>query len=71
MARASRVNAETGMQLARAMLDGAEVLSAADDAGSAFWVIPERELAILNISNPDGVGVDELPVLLLRALKTH
>jgi CubicO group peptidase (beta-lactamase class C family) len=71
MARASRVNAETGMQLARGVVDGAEVLSATDDAGSAFWVVPERELAILNISNPDGVGVDELPVLLLRAIRTQ
>jgi len=69
MARASRVNAETGMQLTRAALDGAEVLSATDDAGSAFWVVPARELAILNIANPDGGSADELPVLVLRAIK--
>ena len=39
MARPSRVNAETGMQLTRATLDGAEMLGATDDTGSAFWVI--------------------------------
>jgi len=71
MARASRVNAETGMQLARAMIDGTEVLSASDDSGSAFWVVPDRELAILNIANPEGGNVDELPALLLRAIKVQ
>ena len=61
MARASRVNAETGMQVARLNIDGDEALGVTDDNGSAFWVIPHRELAILNIANPGGGSLPELP----------
>jgi CubicO group peptidase (beta-lactamase class C family) len=71
MARPSRVNAETGMQLTRGTLDGAEILSARDDTGSAFWVIPARGLAIVNITGPGGGSVEELPALLLAALESH
>ena len=58
MARASRVSAGTGMQVARLSIDGAEALEVRDDAGSAFWIIPQRQLAILNIANPGGSAVD-------------
>jgi CubicO group peptidase (beta-lactamase class C family) len=68
MARPSRVNAETGLQITRDTLDGAEILSGTDDNGSAFWAIPARELAILNIVSPGGGTAPELPTLLLRAL---
>ena len=32
-------------------IDGDEALGVTDDNGSAFWVIPRRQLAILNIAN--------------------
>ena len=69
MARASRVNAETGMQLARLKFGDDDALGVVDDNGSAFWVIPRRQLAILNIANPGGEGLPELPALLLRGLE--
>jgi hypothetical protein len=68
MARASRVNADAGMQVARLEIEGRIALAAGDDAGSMFWVIPERGLAILNIAGPAGASPPELPALLLRAL---
>jgi hypothetical protein len=71
MARASRVSAETGMQLARSTLSGLEMLSAADDSGSAFWVVPERGLTIVHIAGPGGGPVDDLPALLLAALRAN
>jgi hypothetical protein len=40
-----------------------------DDNGSAFWVFPQRQLAILNIANPGGEGLPELPALLLKGLE--
>jgi len=67
MSLPSRVNAASGMQLTRGELAGLLVLSGSDDDGSEFWVIPQRQLAILNIVNPDGVSVPELPTMLLRA----
>jgi hypothetical protein len=53
MARPSRVNAETGMQVARLNIGGDDALGVTDDNGSAYWVIPRRELAILNIAVND------------------
>jgi CubicO group peptidase (beta-lactamase class C family) len=69
MARASRVNAETGMQLARLKFGDEDALGVTDDNGSAFWVFPQRQLAILNIANPGGEGLPELPALLLKGLE--
>jgi CubicO group peptidase (beta-lactamase class C family) len=68
MARPSRVNAETGMQVARLNFGDDEALGVTDDNGSAYWVIPRRELAILNMANPGGVGLPELPAMLLKGL---
>jgi CubicO group peptidase (beta-lactamase class C family) len=68
MARASRVNAETGMQVARLRIDGDEALGVTDDNGSAFWVIPRRQLAILNIANIGGSSLPELPAMLLKGI---
>jgi CubicO group peptidase (beta-lactamase class C family) len=69
MARASRVSAGTGMQVARLNIDGSDALEVRDDAGSAFWIIPQRQLAILNISNPDGSAVTDLPGMLLKGIE--
>jgi CubicO group peptidase (beta-lactamase class C family) len=69
MARPSRVSAGTGMQLARLDIDGAEVLEVRDGAGSAFWIIPQRQMAILNITNPGVSAVADLPGLLLKGIE--
>jgi len=69
MARASRVSAGTGMQVTRLSIDGAEALEVRDEAGSAFWVIPQRQLAILNITNPGGSAVTDLPAMLLKGIE--
>jgi CubicO group peptidase (beta-lactamase class C family) len=69
MARASRANADTGMQLIRSVTGGLETLGAADGSGSAFWVVPERELVIVTIAGPGGEPAGELPALLLAALR--
>jgi len=69
MARASRVSAGTGMQVTRLTIDGAEALEVRDDGGSAFWIIPQRELAILNITNPGGSAVADLPGMLLKGIE--
>jgi CubicO group peptidase (beta-lactamase class C family) len=71
MARPSRVNAETGLQLRRLRLEGHDVLSAADDAGSVFWVVGSRELVVLSVAGQGGRSQDELPALLLRSLAEH
>jgi CubicO group peptidase (beta-lactamase class C family) len=68
MARASRVSAGTGMQVTRLSVDGADALEVRDDAGSAFWVIPQRQLAILNITNPGASAVADLPGILLKGI---
>jgi len=65
MSRASRVSAESAMQLGRITLDGVAALTASDD-GNTFWVIPEKHLAILNIVNPEGANAPQLPASLLR-----
>jgi len=68
MARASRVNADSGLQLKRVSVDGQLALSDGDYDGSAFWVFPDRRLAIVNIVNSEGTSPPELPALLLRSL---
>jgi CubicO group peptidase (beta-lactamase class C family) len=68
MTRPSRVSAETGMQVARLNFGGDEALGVSDDNGSAYWLIPRRELAILNIANPGGGSLPELPAMLLKGL---
>jgi hypothetical protein len=55
----------------RSTLDGLEVLSAADDDGSSFWVIRERGLTIVNIAGPGGGVIPELPALFLAALRSE
>jgi CubicO group peptidase (beta-lactamase class C family) len=67
MSRPSRVSAETGLQLRRVRVEGQDALSAVDDDGSAFWVIPSRELVVLNIAS-HGQAQEDLPALLVRAL---
>jgi CubicO group peptidase (beta-lactamase class C family) len=72
MSRASRVNAGTGMQVARLIIEDDvrnEGLRVSDDNGSAFWVIPRRQLAILNIVSPGGGSLAELPAMLLKGLE--
>jgi hypothetical protein len=59
------------MQVARLTIDGNEALGVTDENGSAFWVIPKRELAILNIANPGGGSLSELPGLLLKGLEAQ
>jgi CubicO group peptidase (beta-lactamase class C family) len=69
MTRASRVSAETGMQVARLTVGNDEALGVTDDGGSAFWVIPRRQLAILNVASPGGRSLPDLPVLLMKGLE--
>jgi len=68
IARPSRVSAGTGMQVTRLNIEGAETLMVTDDTGSAAWIIPQRQLAILNITNPGGSAVADLPAMLLKGL---
>ena len=68
MARPSRVSADSGMQLARLLIEDLPALGAGDDNGSQFWVFPEYQIAIINFVNPQGLSPPELPALLLRAL---
>ncbi len=68
MARASRVSAGSGMQLARQSIDEFSALGGGDDNGSEFWVIPERQLVIVNFVNEQGATPPELAAGLLRAL---
>jgi CubicO group peptidase (beta-lactamase class C family) len=70
MARPSRVSAGTGMQVARLNIDGAEALEVRDDTGSAFWIIPQRQLAILDITNAGGTAGGDLPGLILKGIET-
>jgi CubicO group peptidase (beta-lactamase class C family) len=67
MARPSRVNAGTAMQLRRAVIDNAAILSATDGNGSEFWVAPDLGLVIVNIAGIGGGSAPDLPELLLRA----
>jgi CubicO group peptidase (beta-lactamase class C family) len=69
MTKPSRVNAETGMQVARLKVGDDEAWGITDDNGSAYWAIPGRDLAILNIANPGGGCLPELPAMLLKGLE--
>jgi CubicO group peptidase (beta-lactamase class C family) len=69
MARASRVNAETGMQVARLRIEDEDALAVVDDNGSTFWLLPRRQLAILNVANIGGGSIPELPAMLLKGLE--
>lgn len=71
MSRASRVNAGSGMQLERQSVGELLALSGGDDNGSAFWVIPERQMVIVNIVNEQGGSPPELAAELLLALAPH
>jgi len=71
MARPSRVNAETGMQLTRLVIEGNEALSNSDDAGSTFWVLPGPALVIVHIAGPGGGPAPELPAMVLAALRAN
>ena len=62
----SRVNPEGGLQLKRVSVGGVPALSGGDDDGNAFWVFPERELAIVSIVNESGANWLDLPASLLR-----
>jgi len=66
MTKPSRVHADGGMQLKRVIIGGVPALSGDDDDGNAFWVFPERELAIVSIVNQEGANWLELPASLLR-----
>jgi CubicO group peptidase (beta-lactamase class C family) len=68
MARASRVSAGTGMQVERLTFGDGEALGVSDDDGSAFWVVPRRRLAVLNIASAGGSSPPQLPVLLLKEM---
>lgn len=71
MTRPSRVSAETGLQLRRLRLEGEESVAAADGEGSGFWVIPSRQLVVLDIASSagqPGPPPDEIAALLMRAL---
>ncbi|HEY6125710.1 MAG TPA: serine hydrolase domain-containing protein [Steroidobacteraceae bacterium] len=69
MARPSRVSAGTGMQVTRITIEGEEALMVTDDTGSAAWILPRRELTILNITNPGGSAVADLPAMLLKGFE--
>jgi CubicO group peptidase (beta-lactamase class C family) len=68
MAKPSRVNAETGLQLRRLKIENEDALSANDDQGSAFWVIPSRQLVVLDVATHGAQPLDEVPALVVRAL---
>jgi CubicO group peptidase (beta-lactamase class C family) len=68
MARPSRVNADSGLQLKRLNIGGELALSGGDEDGGAFWVFPDRRLTILNVANPEGASPPELAALLLPVL---
>jgi CubicO group peptidase (beta-lactamase class C family) len=67
MARPARVDAHNGLQLSRSKIDALDVLGASVDDGSAFWVAPERGLAVLSIAGPAGVEESDWIDMLLRA----
>lgn len=68
MMRQSRVHEDGGLQLKRVTIGGVPALSGDDDDGNAFWVFPERELAIVSVVNEQGANWLELPASLLRVL---
>jgi hypothetical protein len=62
------VHEDGGLQLKRVTIGGVPALSGDDDDGNAFWVFPERELAIVSVVNEQGANWLELPASLLRVL---
>src|SRR6185369_14790362 len=68
MARASRVNSDSGLQLKRVNIGGELALSGSDDDGGVFWVFPDRRLTILNVGNPGSETPPQLATLLLPIL---
>jgi hypothetical protein len=44
------------------------MLEVADDEGSALWVVPSRQIVIVNVGAHGGGELRELPALLLRGL---
>jgi CubicO group peptidase (beta-lactamase class C family) len=65
MSRPSRVSAATAMQLELTRIDGMAALGARD-GGNSFWVIPEKQLVVLNIVNPEGASTPQLAAQLAR-----
>jgi hypothetical protein len=65
MARPSRVNADSGLLVSRANAGGWFSLKGEFD-GSAFWVIPQLGLTIVNVVGPEGETPPELAALLMR-----
>jgi hypothetical protein len=59
------VHAESGLQVLRANAGGWFSLSGTLD-GSTFWVVPARELTILNLVTAEGDTPPELAALLMR-----
>jgi CubicO group peptidase (beta-lactamase class C family) len=68
MSKPSRVSAETGLQLRRLRLEGEETISGADDQGSGFWVVPSRELVVIDIAGNGEAPQDDVAALLMRAM---
>lgn len=66
MAKPSRVNAGSGLQVNLVRIGEENALESADDDGSAIWVIPARGLVVVNIGAHGGGDLRELPALLLR-----
>jgi CubicO group peptidase (beta-lactamase class C family) len=65
MGRPSRVSAESGLLVLRANAGGWLSMSGGAD-GSAFWVIPQLGLTIVNIVTDEGSTPPELAALLMR-----
>jgi CubicO group peptidase (beta-lactamase class C family) len=65
MARPSRVNADSGLMLMRGNAGGWFSLKGEAD-GSAFWVIPQLGLTIVNVATVEGETPPELAALLMR-----
>ena len=65
MARPSRVNADSGLQVLRANAGGWFALKGESD-GSAFWVIPQLGLTIVNVVGAEGDTPPELAALLMQ-----
>ena len=65
MARPSRVNEGSGLQVLRLNAGGWMSLGGASD-GSAFWAVPDLQLTFLNIVMAEGQTPPELAALLMR-----
>jgi CubicO group peptidase (beta-lactamase class C family) len=65
MARPSRVNADSGLLVLRANAGGWFSLKGEAD-GSAFWVIPQLGLTIVNVVGTEGETPPELAALLMQ-----